>query len=313
MLWCSAKPCWNMQKYKSLVLPVALVAGYLLRGLCAELAPAVPYVIFAILVLTFSGVRLSRLRPGKLDLCLAAFQAVAAIALYAIVIGVSGNRVIAQGAMMCALCPVASSVTVVAVMLGADARRTTTYTIAGNLLVAVLAPAYISLIDEEGGAPFWSSFAMIFCKVAMVIAVPFFVMWAVQRWLPKVNERMARVRGASFYLWAFALLVTIGQTADFVVRSWRGAVSEVAWLGVMSLGICVLQFAVGRIIGRRYGDRIAGGQLLGQKNSAMGIWMLNTFLNPVASVGMAFYSIWQNLFNSLQIYFRQRSGLRKSA
>ena len=32
-----------------------------------------------------------------------------------------------------------------------------------------------------------------------------------------------------------------------------------------------------------------------------------TFLNPVASVSMAFYSIWQNIFNSYQIYRQSRS------
>ena len=47
---------------------------------------------------------------------------------------------------------------------------------------------------------------------------------------------------------------------------------------------------------------MAGGQLLGQKNSAMGIWIANTYLLPLASVFPALYSIWQNLFNSWQMW-----------
>ncbi len=296
-----------MQKYKSLVLPAALLLGYFFRATCSALSFTVPYVIFGILALTFSGVRLSALRPGRLDLWLALFQTAVSTALYALVMSVSGDAVLAQGTMMCVLCPVASSVTVVAVMLGADARRTTTYTITGNLLVALVAPVFIALIDDsQAGASLAETFPPIFMKIATVIALPFVVVWLLQRYLPAVNAGVARYKSLSFYLWAYALLVTIGQTADFVFMHLGDNLHYVLWLGVASLAVCAMQFATGKAIGGRYGDRVAGGQLLGQKNSAMGIWMLNTFLNPVASVGMAFYSIWQNCYNSWQIYRASR-------
>lgn len=292
-----------MQKYKSLVLPIALVAGYFLRHLCSALAVAVPYVIFAILVLTFSGVRLTSLRPSWLDLWIAAIQAVASIGLYWLLRSLTHDEILAQGGLMCVLCPVASSVTVVAAMLGANPVRTTTYTILGNLLVSVVAPVYISIImDAEANTNFWDMFALIFVKIGVVIALPFVVVVCLQRFLPTVNAKMSEYKQFSFYLWAFALFVTIGQTIDFVAGRWGENLANVVWLGVISLSICISQFCLGKALGRRYGDRIAGGQMLAQKNSAMGIWMLNTFLNPVASVGLAFYSIWQNIFNSWQIY-----------
>ncbi|MDE6716186.1 MAG: bile acid:sodium symporter [Muribaculaceae bacterium] len=291
-----------MQRYKSFVLPIALVAGYIFRQLCAMASVLVPYVIFAILFFTFSGVKLSHLRPTKLDLWIALFQAVVSFGFYYLVMALTSNEVLAQGAMICVLCPVASSVTVVASMLGANSERTTTYTIVGNLLVALIAPIYICIISEAEGVSLIGSFTQIFYKIAVVIALPYFVVLLMQRFLPRVNSRMARYKGISFYLWAFALLVTIGQTADFVVARWQGGVQDVVWLGVVSLIICVMQFSTGRIIGARYSDKVAGGQILAQKNSAMGIWIINTFLNPIASVAMAFYSIWQNVFNSWQIY-----------
>lgn len=292
-----------MQKYKSLVLPLALVLGYFLRGLCASLSVTVPYIIFMILIFAFSGVKLSSLRPTKLDLWLATFQTVVSLGLYWLFRLVTHDEILSEGAMMCVLCPVASSVTVVASMLGANPVRTTTYTIVGNLLVSLLAPVYISMIGVSGAHhDLWGSFTMIFFKIAVVIALPFFTVLLIQRLWPKLNGGIARYKSLSFYFWALALFITIGQTIDFVVLRWSQSYDKVLWLGAVSLLICILQFSVGRIIGRRYDDRIAGGQLLAQKNSAMGIWMLNTFLNPVASAGMAFYSIWQNVFNSWQIY-----------
>lgn len=270
-----------MQRYKSLVLPVALIAGYFLRQACAVMAVSVPYVIFAILILTFSGVRLASLRPGKLDLWIASFQTLVSLSIYWITFALTKDEVIAQGTMMCVLCPVASSVTVVASMLGADPKRTTTYTIVGNLLVAAIAPVYISLItDTSGSHSLISNFLLIFSKISLVIALPFAVGWILQKYLPVVNTAIASYKGLSFYLWAFALFVTIGQTADFVIMRWTENCSNVLWLGLTSLAVCVLQFSAGRIIGKRYHDRIAGGQLMGQKIPPWGYGCSTPFSTP---------------------------------
>lgn len=295
-----------MQKYKSLILPIALIAGYFLRQLCASISVVVPYVIFTILVLTFSGVRLSSLRPSRLDLWIASFQTLVCIGLYWFLKAITSDEILAQGALMCVLCPVASSVTVVASMLGADPVRTTTYTIVGNLLVSIVAPIYISIIMETAVNPtFGNTFILIFAKIAVVIALPFVLVLCIQKFLPKLNAKISIYKQLSFYLWAVALFITIGQTIDFVVIRWNDNFTNVIWLGIISLVICIGQFSLGKMLGKRYNDPIAGGQMLAQKNSAMGIWILHTFLNPIASVGLAFYSIWQNLFNSWQIYRTQ--------
>lgn len=290
-----------MQRYKSLVLPLALVLGILFRHICAMLSVSVPYVIFVILLLTFSGVKVAKIRPTMLDLRLALFQTFVSIGIYWILWLTTHNQVIAQGAMICILCPVASSVTVVASILGADPKRTTTYTIIGNLLVAVIAPVYITMINHGEGNSILDMFLLILSKITIVIALPVVVVYLIQRFLPKVNEAIARYKSLSFYFWAYALLITIGQTADFAIARWQEDYCNVLWLSGISMIICFVQFRVGWLIGKHYGDTIGGGQLLGQKNSAMGIWIVNSFLNPVASVSMAFYSIWQNLFNSWQL------------
>ena len=47
---------------------------------------------------------------------------------------------------------------------------------------------------------------------------------------------------------------------------------------------------------------ITAGQAFGQKNTSLGVWMAHTFLNPLASLGAAAYIIWQNVFNSVQLF-----------
>ena len=85
------------------------------------------------------------------------------------------------------------------------------------------------------------------------------------------------------------------------------ALAALVTLALLALVACAVQFAVGRRIGRACGDRIAGAQGLGQKNTVLAIWMALTYLNPLTSVAPAAYVIWQNTFNSAQLYFRMRS------
>ena len=299
----------DTRRIKPFVLPSAIILGILFHELCESLSVIVPYLIFAILTLSFSTTELKRLRFGLLDLWLVAFQVTATFLLYGIFRLLSDNDALSEGMMLGALCPVAGSVTVVAGMLGAKRENTVAYTMLGNLLICVLAPVVFVIIGDNRSMGVTDAFFSIFGRIASVIGLPFFVMLTLQLWLRPVAERLRSYNGLSFYLWAMALFLTLGQTIDFIFINGAGHWGTIAALGAGAAFICPLQFYIGRMIGRRYGDAIAGQQLLGQKNSAMGIWMANTYLNPLASSFLAFYSIWQNVLNSLQIW---RSEKRKS-
>ena len=110
---------------------------------------------------------------------------------------------------------------------------------------------------------------------------------------------------------ACALFINLGQTIDFIFLNGEGHWYIIGWLGFSALLFCVIQFGFGKWLGHRYGDTIAGGQLLGQKNSSMGIWMATTFLNPLSSVFSAFYSVFQNVFNSWQLWYYGRKESKR--
>ena len=295
-----------MQKLRSYILPIAIVLGLLLHRFCAAFSVVVPYLIFTILLLTFTAVDVRKLKFSPMFVWILLFQIVVSISLYALLKAVGVSPVVAEGVMMAALCPVASSVAVVSCMLGADRQTVTSFTIIGNLVMSVVAPAYFTLIGVHPEMTFMASFLSILKRVGVVIGLPFFVALALQLWLPKANGFLARYKGLSFYLWSVALLFTIGQTIDFIFLHGDGHWSVIAWLGLVSLLFCVVQFALGKWIGSRYGDIIAGGQLLGPKNTAMGIWMANHYLHPLTSTVLAFYAILQNLFNSWQIWRHEK-------
>ena len=47
---------------------------------------------------------------------------------------------------------------------------------------------------------------------------------------------------------------------------------------------------------------ITAGQAFGQENTSLGVWMAQTFLDPLSSLGAAAYILWQNLFNATQLF-----------
>lgn len=289
-----------MKKYRSLVLPVAIVVGLLFHHYLAMVKPVVPFLIFAILFLNFSSVEVRSLRVRPMHGWLIAFQIFVSLGCYLLL--QPFNELLAQGLLIGILSPVAASVVVIACMLGADRSTITTYTLVGNVGIALVAPIYFSFIGTNVTMPFWDSFLLILSKIAPTLILPLLLIILLQLFAPKVNNFIAHYQGVSFYLWSMALMITLGQTIDFIYLHGAGHIPEIVGLGVASLVVCAVQFAVGRAIGRHYGDTVSGGQGLGQRNTALAIWMSAMYLQPLASTFPALYSIWQNLYNSYQLW-----------
>jgi len=302
-----------MQKFRPYVLPAAIVLGLLLHRWCAMFTVLVPFLIFSILLLTFTAVDLRKLRMTALDWWLMMFQIVVSAACYTLVKLLSGNDIIAEGVLVGVLCPVASSVAVISCLLGANRETVITYTIVGNLMVALVAPIAFTLVGEHPELGFGQSLLLMFGKIGSTLALPFFIALALQLWWPKANAAVGKLNIAGFYLWALALLFTLGQTIDFIFLHGEGNWSSIVWLAALASLFCFVQFGFGRWLGKRYGKHIGvtdnemraiiigGGQLIGQKNTGFGIWMANTFLNPLAAVFLAFYSVYQNVWNAWQM------------
>jgi len=297
-----------MQKFKSLVLPFAIVAGLLFHGSIAFLKPLVPYLLFSMLLLSFSSINIKKLKVSFLDTWLLLFQLVVSLGCYLLLRPF--NEIVAEGVLVGVLCPVASAMVVISCMLGANRERVTTYTIICNLGIAFAAPIYFSFIGTHVTMPFDESVLLILSKVTPIIVLPLFVTVFFQHFLPKTNNFLIRHQGFSFYLWACTLTITLGQTIDFVFLNGKGNGPVILWLVIASVILCIIQFGFGKFIGKKYGDTIAGGQSLGQKNTAMGIWMAYMYLHPLSSIFPAAYSIFQNLYNSYQIWQYNKKRIR---
>lgn len=294
-----------MQHIRSLVLPVAIVMGFLFHNICGIFYCIVPYLVFSMLFLNYSAVDVRKMHLSWMHLWLMAAQVGMALGLYLLFVGLGFDRLLAEGLLLGVITPVAASVVVISCALGANRESVTTFTILDNLMVAVVAPIFFSFIGERQELSFLLSFWKIFCRIAPQIVFPFLAALLLQHCMPKVNTFFCRIKGAGLYIWAVTLTIVLGKTFHDIIIAptpqW-GLLSE---MSILAVGLCALQFGFGKWIGAKYGEKMAGGQLLGQKNTSFGIWLAVEYLTPMAGVFSALYSVCQNIFNSWQMWRRE--------
>lgn len=270
-----------------------------------------PLLIFLMLFLTFCKISFSELRLKSWHLWLALLQGGLFLVIAIVILNLPqcGLRVILEGTMICLICPTATAGAVITRKLGGDAASITTYTILINLVTALLVPFIVPLIHPETGTGFISAGVKILSKVFPLLLLPLVLAAAMRRWMPKIQTRLAAKVEWSFYLWIVALALALAVTTHSVSRSRVDIMTQIG-LVVVSLICCILQFYVGRKIGRRYDEAVTAGQSMGQKNTVFAIWMGYTFFTPVTALVGGFYSIWHNLINSAQLYRHSHNSKR---
>ena len=295
--------------FKSLSMPLGMVVGALLcrpitwlDGVAGGMLT--PVFIFTMLFFTFCRVDARKIRFSMMHLWLILLQLIASFLIYYALVW--ADIVVAQGAMICVLAPVAMAAVVIGAMLGANVETMAAYSLLCNLVVALVAPY---MLHAYGNGE--CTMAQILQKVSPLLIAPFFAGQLCRFGLPKVAQWVGNHSQISFYVWLLSLAVIVAKTTTFLLDTDANLWIEIT-LAIISLLICLLQFKVGRMIGRRYGDAAAGGQSLGQKNTVLAVWMSQSFLDPIASVAPTAYIVWQNIVNSYQIYRMESRKVRKS-
>ncbi len=297
-----------MQKYRSYVLPFAILLGLFFHSYISRISFVVPYLIGLMLFFTYSSIQVSKMHIHRFDIWLILFQLLASIGVYFII--KPFNLTMSEGALVTILTPTATSAVVIAVLLGGNLTTMGVYTLLSNLVVAIVAPLYFSLIGNGLDIPFYESFGLIMVKIAPLLLLPFLFAIIIKKFLPKLNESILKLQFISFYLWAIALTIVIANIIHFINDQKQIDISFIVFAFCIALILCEIQFALGKFIGNRYGDKVSGGQSLGQKNTVLAIWMAQTFFNPLSSLIPAIYVILQNVYNSYQLS-RHEASRRK--
>ena len=281
-------------------MPIALVGGavfYKWMGIVAFLSP---YLIFLMLFITYCRLSPKEIKPGKFDLYLLLIQMGLSAGVYGTLCWT--NHTVAEGVFICVFVPTATAAPVITSMLGGKIKTVVTYSLVSNLAVALTGPVILALIGDHSEYTFGQSFMMILSEVFPLLILPMITAFGIKSIFPSLHHKIATHQQLSFYIWALSLFIIVGSCVSFAINHWDPKSSWLMlWLTIGAGAVCILQFRIGRRFGDKFGDKVAGGQSLMQKNTVLAVWLALAYMNPIASIGPAAYILWQNIVNSWQI------------
>jgi len=316
--------------FDSNALWLSMLIGAVGYKLFLPLKPTLPWWIFFMLFFTFCKVNPLDLRLHKWHWVVLVTQLVFSFGTYAGILHFTGNPILAQGLLMCFIMPTATAAPIIAGKMGGSIQNLTTFTLLSNFATAIIVPATFPLINPAADMTFWPAFLLILRRIAPLLLGPFFAAWIVRliyKWRTKKEFVLpVKIAVVPFYLWVCSIIVLSSVVTETVISNFHYQISNMVILLVSSFFICLIQFGLGKLIGywlpapskgRDYQDvlinpaaapktmagvsSITAGQAFGQKNTSLGVWMANTFLDPMSSLGAAAYIVWQNIFNSVQL------------
>ena len=265
------------------------------------LAPAIRWLVMTMLFLVFLQMQFARsaVRPSHLVLLLAN-----------LVLGFGswglgwliGGREIALAAFFAGITPTAAAAPVIISFLGGDVAYVAAAFLLTNLSVAMLLPFLLPIVLGRATP---EVFTQVAGTVGLVIFLPLLASRLVRALHPPAAGWPSRLRGFSFGIWVINLFLITANASHFLHQHADTPHLSLAKIALVSLLVCTMNFAVGRVIGGREFPREAS-QSLGQKNTAFTIYLAIAYANPLVALGPTCYVLWHNLWNSWQLHRASR-------
>lgn len=331
-------------------LSLAMIIGVVGFPIFKSLTWLLPPLIFTMLFFTFCKINPLDLRIRLWHCAVLLTQLVLGVGIYYVIqyithywvssFSLNDIAIIAQGIMLCILMPTATAAPIIAGKLGGSIQNLTSFTLLSNIATAIIVPLFFPVVNPSAGIEFTTAFWMILRKISPLLLGPFIAAWLLRICYNEYHRKKKTYKtftlstkwaSMPFYVWIVTLIILMADLTHTLLHQ-KYSYWTIGILCVGSLLTCLLQFAIGRVIGYRlpastrgedYHDVlinpaaanytmkqvscITAGQAFGQKNTTLAIWMAQAYLVPVASMAPAAYIIWQNLVNSIQI---MRAGKR---
>ena len=286
-----------MRNLRSILMPIAIVAGILLPQ-AGALSPALPFLIGIMMFLTF----VTKIPPQthgytfKIEIRAFVVSLVLIVALWGIVKLFSLPREVLLGGAIIALCPPANAAPAMAKMLGGSASLALKIFLSGNLIACFSIPIVFGYLTGVE-ASLYEVALKIFNTIQPIISIPLAFALGMRAFYPELADRAARYQKYTMVVWTVSVFLILAK-ASMDIRAmgfaelWESG--KLPMMAAVSLVLCILQFALGWYCER--GRRpIEGSQSMGQKNTTLVIWIASLYAGPVVALAPTCYVVWQNL------------------
>lgn len=294
---------FDLQRLKGYAPLAFITTGILCWRWTAPLAPVLPWIIASMLFFAVLNLKPRQTLPRPKHLLLYLLQLSIGGGLFLLLR--LWNVEIALSLGMCFLAPAATAAGAMTSLMQGDTGFATGYTLLTHGLLCLIAPLLLPLFQTGQAVAFWTLSGQIAALVAKMVLLPIGLAWLVRYLMHRRGKEPVPQRKLTYWLWLSSLIFILGKAVSFVIE--EGKVG--GWMLVASFAVgflaCAVQFTVGRLLARRLGvDEVACRQALGQKNTALTLWLCMAFLPPLVAPGIAGYIAWQNFF--LTYYMNRR-------
>jgi BASS family bile acid:Na+ symporter len=284
---------------QALLILTAIVIGILLpQG--HVLTFMIRYVLMAMLFMTFLGVTFRREVLRKDHFVVLALNVALPVLFFFLIKPI--NEVIALAVFVIGIAPTAAAAPVIASFFRANIESVTTSVVITSPVVALLLPLILpQIIVVEGDIAIWD----VMQPILIVVFVPLLLSLWVKKQLPRTTAFLRRYGKLTFGLFLINMYIASAKATTFI----RHEMTSEWWvLGGIAIAVgilCLINFTIGERIGAK-ALKMENGLALGRKNTMFAIWLSLTFLSPIVALGPMFYILWQNVYNSWQLYALER-------
>jgi len=288
---------------RSILLFTCIAAGILLPQ-AEKYNFLIQYLLMTMLFVSFLGIKVTRKIFTKDILLILLANIVLAFAWYLVLFPI--NHTLALIAFMTAIAPTANAAIPVTHLLRGKVEYVMASVIVTNLVIASLLPLFISILHVQAAD---TPVVKALQNITLVVIVPLLLAKLVSTYLPHVGKFISRYKAVSFYAWIVAVFLAVSTSSNFIHVHRNIPTKNLIGTALVVLGICLVNFSLGRLIGHK-DHKLEASQSLGQKSTAFSVWYAVTFLSPIIALGPVFYLIFHNLYNSFQMIMKDREAKR---
>lgn len=286
---------------RPLALMCAFVVGWFLpQG--AVLSWTIPWFVRFMLFMTFLGLNVHKMKPRPSHFLILALNILVGVVACEI-FKFTGNASMAAAAFFTGMAPTASAAPSIASFLRREVEYVVTSLLLTTFAVALALPLLIPWatgMATQGGL-FLDAFLHVLGTVASTIVAPIVAARLLRRLYPDSQTWTKRFKVFTFYAWVLMVTVLACRASEFI-RDPANGVGKIVLVEtlVVSLAICVINFALGFCVGEK-GLREEASQSLGQKNTGAMIYFAVRYADPLAALGPTLYVLWHNTWNAIQL------------
>lgn len=216
------------------------------------------------------------------------------------------NETVAIAVFLIALAPTAAAAAIIAQLLNAKVEIVAASTLVTSAAMALVIPFLLPLILEIEGAIDTLS---VFTPIMVVVFVPLFLAQIIKKTLPKVQQLLSKKKNIPLYLFLVNVYLAMANSTHFIQTSETTQTGIIIGIALATGLLCIVNFQVGeRIVSPEL--KYEGGLALGRKNTMFIIWIASSFVSPITALSPIFYILWQNLYNSFQLWRQTADGGR---